>query len=618
MIKIEKITIKGFKKIKQAEVELSPNCNLFLGHNETGKTSLEDAITYALTDSIQGQPKGTFIEVINDQYKTTSVAITGQVGDIPFSIKRTLAKISRSGPSPVQVGAQLGIDPVILSACLNANYYFDLPLADQKKLIIKALGLKPTRKDAVDALAKVGEFAGTSWNDTIIQEIESLGWDAGYKEAYKLRRETGQEIKILKGEQPKLITEISLEGKDVPMDVIMATHKKESLEKQETKHKTRLKQLHEELGGIKALSEADKQVAEADLERYKAEKADIAKKVKWTGEDTAKAKQLKVAKKKFDIGVKESVNNFESLANDAKDSLAQNKNNWESDLACPIADESGHKMCPAVEPDWSEQQKEIDGIAARILAIKEKEFPAQEQWDDLSKKATECKDNIAQDKVLALQIKELEKTLEDAAPEAGEKKEALEISIDALEKKVEHLRSAQSAIIWNQATQETLDATQVKIEETETKREHYNSLCELLSPVGIPGELVAKKLGGLNTRLKKHSKMMGVSIQFLDDLSLVCGDKKQLWVLGGAETSRVRMAVAEALSFVTGVGLLLLDELNVSVAQDSARVRAWLVDIGQTTQIVAAAATNALAPPTVPENSPVRMFWAEDGSIKRL
>lgn len=618
MIKIEKITIKGFKKIKQAEVELFPGANIILGHNETGKTSLEDAIIYALTDNIHGQPKGAFIEVINDQCKTASVIITGQAGDTPFNIKRTLAKTNRSGLSPVQIGAQLGIDPVILSACLNANYYFDLDPAYQKKLIIKALGLKPTRKDAVDALAKVGEFAGTSWNDTIVQEIESLGWDAGYNEAYKLRREAGQEIKILKGEQPKLITEISLEGKNVPMDVIMATHKKEPLEKQEKKHKARLKQLHEELGGIKALSEADKQVAEADLKRHKTEKAEIAKAAKWTGEDTAKAKQLKIAKKKFDIGVKESVNNFESLSSDAKDSLAQNKNNWESDLACPIADESGHKMCPAVEPDWSEQQKEIDGIAARIQAIEEKEFPEQERWDILATKATNCKDNIAQNKVLTLQIDELEKKLENAAPEAGEKKEALEISIVALDEKVEHLRAAQSAITWNQATQETLDATQVKIEDAEAKRGHYDQLCKLLAPDGIPGELVAEKLGGLNARLAKHSEMIGLSIQFLDDLSLVCGDKKQLWILGGAETSRVRMAVAEALSFVTGVGLLLLDELNVSVAQDSARVRAWLINIGKTTQIIAVAATNALAPPTVPKNSPVRMFWAEDGSIKRL
>jgi exonuclease SbcC len=618
MIKIDKLTIKGFKKLKKAEVELSSGANLFLGHNETGKTSLQDAIIYALTDSIQGQSKGAFVEAINDQCKTTSVTITGQAKTSPFNIKRTLAKTNRSGPSPIQVGAQLGVDPHILSACLNANYYFDLSPGDQKKLIIKALGLKPTRKDAVNALARVGEFAGESWNETIIQEIEDLGWDAGYNEAYKLRREASQEIKTLKGDQPQLITQVAMGGKDIPIDAIMATHEKTPLADQEKKHKTRLKQLHEELGGIKALSEADKKEAEGQLSEYQAEKARIEEQPKWTGEDSAKAKQLKIAKKKFDAKIKEDVTALESLIEDAEKLLAENKENWVSTLTCPIPGESGYTRCPAVEPDWLDQQREIDDLVTKIRTVEERNFPKQDIWDALSEKASTCKDNIAHREILEKDIKELEEKLENAAPEAGEKKEALEVSIEALEEKLNHLSLAQSAITWNQATQETLDTTQAKIEEAETKREHYDKLCTLLAPDGIPGELVSEKLGVLNARLQEHSEMMGVSIQFLDDLSLVQGDKKQLWTLGGAETSRVRMAVAEALSFVTGVGLLLLDELNVSVAADSARVRKWLVDIGQTTQIVAAAATNATEPPRVPKDSPCRIFWVEDGSIKRL
>lgn len=621
MIKIDKIIIKGFKKIKKAKVELSPGANLFLGHNEEGKTSLEDAIIYALTDSIQGQPKGAFIEAVNDQCKTASVVISGQAETEPFQIKRTLASTNRSGPSPVQVGAQLGVDPHILSACLDSAYYFDLDPAYQKKLIIKALGLKPTETDAMNAFEERGYADNDrekSWNEDIIEEIGTLGWDAGYNMAYNLRREAGQTIKALKGDQPKLITQVAMGGKDVPIDAIMATHKEKPLADQEEKHKTRLKQLHEELGGIKALSKADKEEAEKQLSEYQAEKVRIEEQPKWTGEDSAKAKQLKIAKKKFDAKVKEDIAALESLIENAEKLLAKNKENWKSDLKCPISDKSGHEMCPAVEPDWSQQQKEIDGLVTKIQAVEEKNFPEQDIWDALSEKASACKDNIAHREIPEKDIKELEEKLENAAPETGERKEALEISIEAIEEKVEHLRLGQSAITWNQATQKTLDTTQAKIEEAEAKREHYDELCKLLAPDGIPGELVSEKLGALNARLKKHEEMMGVSIQFLDDLSLVQADKKQLWTLGGAETSRVKMAVAEAISYVTGVGLLLLDELNISVAADSARVRAWLIDIGKTTQIVAAAATNAAGPPTVPKNSPVRMFWAEGGCIRKL
>jgi hypothetical protein len=515
----------------------------------------------------------------------------------------------------------LGVDPHILSACLNANYYFDLSPDYQKKLIIKALGLKPTLKDAFIALYEkgcAGNVCQEFWNEEVIKEIDYLGWDAGYSLAYSLRREAGQTIKALKGDQPQLITQVAMGGKDIPIDAIMATHEKTPLADQEKKHKTRLKQLHEELGGIKALSKANKEDAEKQLKEYQTEKAQIEEQPKWIGGDSVKAKQLKIAKKKFGTKIKEDITTLEDLIKIAEKLLAENKENWKSDLKCPIPDQSRHDMCPAIEPDWSSQQKEIDDLVTKIRTVEDKEFPDQDRWDALSEKASTCKDNIAHREILEEDIKELEKTLENAAPEAGEKKEALEISIEALEEKLNHLSLAQSAIIWNQATQETLDTTQAKIDETETRREHYDGLCMLLAPDGIPGELVAEKLGVLNARLQEHSEMMGVSIQFLDDLSLVQTDKKQLWTLGGAETSRVKMAVAEAISHVTGVSLLLLDECNISVFKDSERVRKWLVEVGKNTQVIAAAATNAPEAPKVAKDAPMRVFWVQDGHMEKL
>ena len=619
---INTVKIRSFKVIKKTEIELSPNANLLLGHNAQGKSAFLEAIKYCLTDSILGQQKKALPEIINNQASSASVAITGQAGDNPFTAKRTLSKTNRSGLSPIQVSTQLGIDPHILSACLDSAYYFDLDPADQKKLIIKALGLKPTETDAINIFKERGYADNDrerSWNEDIVEEIGTLGWDVGYNEAYKLRREAGQTIKTLKGDQPQLITQVAMGGKDIPIDAIIATHKKKPLEQQEEAHKVRLKQLHEELGGIKALSEADKKEAEGQLSEYQAEKARIEEQPKWTGEDSAKAKQLKIAKKKFDAKIKEDVKTLEDLIETAEKLLAENKENWVSNLACPIPGASGHKMCPAVEPDWLDQQREIDDLVTKIRTVEEKNFPEQDIWDALSEKASTYKDNMAHREILEKDIKELEEKLENAAPEAGERKEALEISIEALEEKLNHLSLAQSAITWNQATQETLDATQVKIEEAETKHEHYDKLCDLLSPSGIPGELVAEKLEVLNTRLKEHSEMMGVSIQFLNDLSLVQADKKQLWVLGGAEQARVRMAVAEAISHVTGVGLVLLDELNISVASDAASVRVWLTEIAKEgIQIVACAATNSENPPNIKKGGPVKIFWVSNGTFQEL
>jgi len=623
MIKIKTVKIKGFKCIKKSKIELSPSCNLLLGHNAQGKSAFLEAITYCLTDSVLSQQKKDFIEAINNQCNTASVSmtITGQAGASLFTIKRTLASTNRSGPSPVQVGTQLGVDPTILSACLNSNY-FNLAPADQKKLLIKVLGLLPTKADALREFKDRG-YADSpqeeSWNEEIIEAIDTWGdWDAGYKKTYGLRREAGQEIKTLKSDQPKLIDQVSMGDKQVSMTAIMATHKKEPLEKQEEKHKVNLKKLYEKLGDIKALSESEKKSLEKQLEEFRAEKAEIAKAVKWTKDDTTEATRLKKAKAEFDAKVKEDVATLESLTEATEDLLAENKEKWKSDLKCPIPDKSGHAMCPAIEPNWSGQQKEIDELQIRIKKVEERKFSDQEKWDDLSEKATKCKDNKVRDELLAKDIEELTQKLENAKPEMAERKEKLEESIADIEKKVEHLKLAQSTITWNLATQETLNTTQIKIDGAEARRGHYDELCKVLAPDGIPREMVAEKLVALNARLKEHAEMIGVEIVFNENLELIQVGGKQLWTMGGAETSRIRMAVAEAISNCTGVGLLLLDELNINVASDSARVRTWLTKIGQTTQIIAAAATNAQEPPIVPKNVPVQMFWVEGGEIKKL
>lgn len=613
MIKIEKVTIKGFKRIEQAEADLSPHTNLFLGHNETGKTSLQDAIIYALTDEIHGQAKKNFAEIINDRGKTASITVTGTTGSKAFTIRRTLSKTSRTGPSPIQIGAQLNVEPDILSACLNANYYFELSADQQKKLLTKTLGLNPTEQEAADILAEKGH--ASDLNTEIIQEIGASGWDDGYKLAYTLRREAGQTTKVLLDNQPQLITQVNMGNQKVSIDTIMETDKKKPLAEQKKKHEASLKKLYEELGGIQALSKAEKDKTEEKLRDCQEDLADLAKQEKWTQADTAQTSQIKKAKAKFDTEKTKNIIVLQELKNSSELLLAENKQNWKSNLVCPVAEQSGHKMCPAIEPNWSEQKKEIEKLTERVRAAKEKKFSGQDQWDNLSEKATECKDNLALSKSLEKDILEFKETLKNAQPEAMKRKEDIEIAIEQIVQKLENLKIAQTAITWNQATQKTSAATQIRVQEAKAHREHYDILCDLLKPDGIPGELIAQKLGPLNARLAKHAGMIGQSVQFLDDLSLVYGNKKQLWVLGGAEQARVRMAIAEAISHVTKVGLLLMDEVNVSVAQDSTRVQSWMLRVGKDTQILAAAATNSETAPAAPKNSPVRIFWVENGEI---
>jgi putative ATP-dependent endonuclease of OLD family len=61
---ITRIYIKGFKRFEEFDLELNPNFNVIVGDNETGKSSLLEAIALVLT----GQYEGRLIQYALDPY----------------------------------------------------------------------------------------------------------------------------------------------------------------------------------------------------------------------------------------------------------------------------------------------------------------------------------------------------------------------------------------------------------------------------------------------------------------------------------------------------------------------------------------------------------------------
>lgn len=52
---ISKIIIKNFRKFRECEINLNPDVNILVGANESGKTTILDAINLALTGRINGR-----------------------------------------------------------------------------------------------------------------------------------------------------------------------------------------------------------------------------------------------------------------------------------------------------------------------------------------------------------------------------------------------------------------------------------------------------------------------------------------------------------------------------------------------------------------------------------
>ena len=53
---IKRVIIKNYKGLRQAEIEFSPDLNILVGNNETGKSTVLEAINLALTRQLNRRP----------------------------------------------------------------------------------------------------------------------------------------------------------------------------------------------------------------------------------------------------------------------------------------------------------------------------------------------------------------------------------------------------------------------------------------------------------------------------------------------------------------------------------------------------------------------------------
>ena len=78
--KIEKVQIENFKLLKNIEINLTSNINIFIGQNSTGKTSLLQALTLGLlskysTDEINSENKNKYEHFIRQQEEESNITL---------------------------------------------------------------------------------------------------------------------------------------------------------------------------------------------------------------------------------------------------------------------------------------------------------------------------------------------------------------------------------------------------------------------------------------------------------------------------------------------------------------------------------------------------------------
>ena len=104
----------------------------------------------------------------------------------------------------------------------------------------------------------------------------------------------------------------------------------------------------------------------------------------------------------------------------------------------------------------------------------------------------------------------------------------------------------------------------------------WDGIGEALAPSGIPSEILAEALDPINTRLQQSAAdAEWLTVGINSDMSVTCGDRPYA-LLSESEQWRADAMLAEAISHVSGLRLLVLDRFDVLDLKGREDLLAWL------------------------------------------
>ncbi len=146
----------------------------------------------------------------------------------------------------------------------------------------------------------------------------------------------------------------------------------------------------------------------------------------------------------------------------------------------------------------------------------------------------------------------------------------------------------------------------------------WEAIADALAPSGIPGEMLAEALGPINERLSGSAEMTDwprISIE--SDMTLTAGGRPYA-LLSESEKWRADAMIAEAISNLSGIKLLVLDRVDVLDLAGRDDLLYWLDVLADTGQIETALlfATLKALPASLPGT--VSAVWIENGTAGKV
>ena len=520
-MKLKAIEVSNFLGVISANVRLDTPIHLFAGANKMGKSSLSEAVRMALVgETVRVDLKKDFPSLVADDHDSGYATVEWEGNQASILIPSGKHKVT----------AEL---PAALPYVLDAQRFSKLD-GDARRSFL--FGLTGQHIGGAEVKARMIKRGCDPVKIESVIPMLRAGFDAGLKEAQAKARECKAQWKTVVGGETygsvkaaswraakpevdvELLTKIRAALVLTDASIAVATAKIGELDGQAT-------QARKQKENLEALREKGKGFARVQ-EKLNHDEAELTTWTTKVEETRTLAGSKKAAKPKtYDCPCCEAVLTFADLAGDKliKYIEPEHKSDPEAAAKLPEYDKCLTLAQSAVK-NGKRDFKEAEGALAAIAEIEKAGLLQSPTAEDLAAS------------VETLAKLKHEKTNHESGIRMAEESERAAAAADTKTKQALHHHEAVAA---------------------------WELIADALAPSGIPGEILSEALGSINARLAQSAVDSEWSeVKINPDMSITA-DGRVYSLLSKSEKFRTDAMIAEAISFLSGIKILVLDEVDI-------------------------------------------------------
>lgn len=597
------ISLKGFTRYDFVDIEFPETVNLFVGPNASGKTSIKDAIHYALTGHCartDGGGKGAE-NMIREGERKAEIDISLGMYNIHRDIPGGLSVDGFEGNSREQqqkLYAALGVSREVLDAVLDTESMVYGKGKDIKNLLFKLVGISFERDDLIDIILRTVPTAIKGTVINLFKDTPNTMFDGTaqtftnlYNQFYASRRESKRQLADIGdvGEAPET------KGPSI-----------EEVKKAISRKKREAEVINEELSGIKSAG-GKREHIEAEIKRLKEQLKDAK------GSKKSPQTEYKEVTKQIQE-ISSEIDSVKTQVSETKKAISALKQSGE--MRCPIAPDA--IQCPIEGSDRKNMVKELQNVE-KELSGKIPELQAElkkaraKEWrlgqklnepdpDEIKAEIERLKDQIPAGSDKTRQA-ELEQTLKEFNTEVSRLEESL---VEASK-----IAGGQEAVKEKKELKQRLDG--------EVKALEW--LVKTLGPDGIPAKLLDDAIGPVeeeaNNRLAQLTdERYEMHIEVEPDFVILIthdGVTTDVQRLSSSERLRLGIILQDAIARLAGTRLLVIDNADLLDADNRKMLMSLLLTIKEDYDTVIVLATKAVKDVKNPHLDDLAVFELIDG-----